>query len=388
MLLVKSEKISLVLFVVLITVMLSGCTLRADKYNKDGLEYFESGDYDTAIECFDKAINRNGKKAEYYVNKCYAQMATEDYSAAADSINSAYTLQPDNKYVLRAEGILNYRTGKYADAISCFDECLSLIGDYVTEFEYDVLKYKADAQISIGYAEDAIEAYSVLIATLDDNKDYYYLRAKAYIMTGNETAAVSDFKAYISCDKEYETYIQSYYELSNAGYTESAADILADALKLSASSASDYKHRGMIYYIFGDYNKAITEFQKVSDDEKSAELCIYEGMAFSALDDEINAADFYMKAVEKGGSDILLFYEIAQCNMNLGNYEDAIYYIKRGIETGNEEYLNKFMYLQIVCYEYAGRYSDAADSVTAYIDTFGSSEEMEHELAFLKSRTE
>lgn len=388
MLYVKINRASFILFAVLMVAMLSGCTSKADKYNEEGLVYYDNGDFDSAIGCFDEAIGRNGKEAEYYINKCFAQMAKEDYSGATDSINSAYTLEPENKYVLRAEGILNYRTGKYEEAIDSFDTCLELVGDYVTEFEYDVLKYKADAEITMGYAEDAISTYSVLVETQEDKKPYYYWRAKSYIMAGNESEAVSDFESYILLDKGYDTYIQAYYELSNAGYTDSATNLLNEALKLSSSTMSDYKYRGMIYYILGDYNKAITEFQKVDDDEKNAELCIYEGMSFAALGDMNNAADFYQKAVEKGGSDTLLFYEIALCNMSFGNYEDAIYYITRGIEIGDEEYLEKLMYLQIVCYEYSGRYGDAVESVAAYIETFGSSEEMEHELAFLKSRTE
>lgn len=388
MLYVKLKRAVFILFAVLMVAIFAGCTSKANKYNEDGLAYFEDSDYDAAIGCFDEAINRNGKEAEYYVNKCFAQMAKEDYSGATDSINSAYTLEPESKYVLRAEGILNYRTGKYDEAIASFNKCLELVGDYVTDFEYDVLKYKADAEITMGYAQAAVDTYSVLVETQEDNKQYYYWRAKSYIMAGDETNAVSDFESYILRDKGYEAYIQAYYELSNAGYTDSANNMLNEALKLSGSTVSDYKYRGMIYYIIGDYNKAITEFQKVDDDEKNAEICIYEGMSFAALGDMNNAADFYQKAVKKGGSDTLLFYEIGLCNMSLGNYEDAVYYITRGIEIGDEEYLEKLMYLQIVCYEYAGRYSDAAESVTAYIETFGSSEEMEHELAFLKSRTE
>ncbi len=388
MLYAKFKKTVLVLLALIMLMTSAGCTSKADEYNEKGLDYYTNRDYDSAIGCFDEAIGRNGKKAEYYVNKCFAQMAKEDYEGAADSINSAYTLDPESKYVLRAEGILHYRTGKYDEAIASFDKCLGLVGDYVTELEYDVIKYKADSQISMGYAEAAADSYSVLIATQENNKPYYYWRAKSYIMAGDEAAAVKDLKDYILCDKNYEAYIQSYYELANAGYTESAVNLLNEALKLSDSSSSDYKYRGMIYYILGDYNKAITEFQKIEDADKSAEICVYEGLAFSALGDTNNAADFYQKAVDMGESDAALFYEIALCNMSIGNYEDAIYYIIRGIEIGSDETLEKLMYLQIICYEYAGKYGEAADSAAAYIEAFGSSEEMEHELAFLRSRSE
>ncbi len=388
MLYVRLKKSAFIIFAVLLVTMFTGCTSRADKYNEEGLGYYENGDLDAAIGCFDEAIRKNGKESAYYVNKCYAQIAKEDYSGAMDSINSAYTLEPESKYVLRAEGILNYRTGKYDEAIANFNKCLELVGDYVTDFEYDVLKYKADAEITMGYAEDAIESYSVLVETQEDNKLYYYWRAKSHIMAADEESAVNDLKNYILRDNNYNTYIQAYYELANAGYTDSGINILNDALKLSDSTAEDCKYRGMIYNILGDYNKAITEFQKVSDDEKNAEICIYEGMSFAAIGDMNNAADFYQKAVERGGSDTFLFYEIGLCNMSLGNYEDAIYYITRGIEVADEEYLEKLMYLQIICYEYSGKYGDALQSLTAYIEAFGSNEELEHELAFLKSRTE
>lgn len=382
------KKLIFILTVLGILAVVSGCGSKADKYNEEGLEYYENGDYDSAVQSFDNAIKSNGKKSEYYVNKCFTLMAKEDYTGAADSINSALSLEPDSRYVLRAQGILYYKMGKYTEAIDSFNKCLDKIGNYVTELEYDVLMYKADSELSADLPEDAVNTYTILIQTQGNDSGFYFWRAKSYIALGDEAGAVNDFEDYISCIGDYESYIQVYYELKNSGYDESAENILNKALNLSDSKVSDYKYRGMIYYILGDYNKAITEYQKIPESDKNSEICIYEGIAFEALGDLDNASDFYETAVEKGGGDSALFYEIAVCNMNLGHYDDAIYYIARGIETGDTEYQEKLMYLEIICYEYLHKYSSAIESVASYIEKFGTSEELEHEMAFLRSRTE
>ena len=384
----RLNRTALILLVIAMLAAVTGCSYKADKHNENGLEYYVKGDYDSAIQCFNDAINKNGKKSEYYVNKCFALMAKEDFTGAADAVNSALALEPESRYVLRAQGILYFKTGKYDEAISCFNKCLDKTGHYVTDLEYDVLMYKADAQMSINALEEAAETYTVLIETQSNDSQFYFWRARAYIALGDEAKAVSDFEDYISCIGNYEAYIQVYYELKSSGYEESAENILNRALKLSDSSVSDYKYRGMIYYIIGDYNKAITEYQKISENEKNSEICIYEGIAFEAIGDLDNASDFYEAAVEKGGGDAALFYEIAVCHMNLEHYDDAIYYITRGIETGDTEYKEKLMYLEIICYEYSNKYGSAVESVNSYIENFGSSEELEHELAFLRTRTE
>lgn len=385
---IRLKKLILVLMAMVMLAAVSGCSYKADKYNDEGLGYYESGDYDSAVQCFDNAINSYGKKSEYYVNKSFALMAKEDYTGAADAINGALSLEPDSRYVLRAQGILYYKTGKYTEAIDSFKSCLDKVGNHVTDLEYDVLMYKADAELSAGLPADAVNTYSILIETKGNDSGFYFWRAKSYIALGDEDGALSDFEDYIACLGDYESYIQVYYELKNSGYEESAADILGRALKLSGNSSSDYKYRGIIYYILGDYNKAITEYQKIPEGDKNSEICIYEGIAFEALGDLDNASEFYTAAVEKGGGDAALFYEIAVCNMNLGHYDDAIYYINRGIETGDAEYQEKLMYLEIICYEYSHKYGSAAESVVSYIEKFGTSEELEHELAFLRSRTE
>ena len=381
-------KMIIILAAVIAVFAFSGCSSKANDYNNKGLKYYENGDYDSAINSFDKAIEQNGKEASYYINKSYVFMAKGDYAAASDCINSAVTLDSESKNILRAQGILYFRTADYMNAIEYFNKCLDKIGNHVTEFDYDVLMYKAEAEYNAGLAAEAVKTYSILIETQDENKEFYYWRAMSYLQTGEEESALDDFKNYISRIGTYEAYIQVYQDLKNAGYSDSASQVIDKALSLSDKTSADLKYRGIIYYILGDYNKSITEHQKIDEKDKNSEICIYEGMAFEALGDLANTSDFYEKAVEKGGSSPELFYEIAVCNMTLEHYDDAIYYISRGIEINDEKSLESLMYLQIVCNEKAHNYSAAIEAVNAYIDKFGTSDDLEHELAFLKTRTE
>ena len=210
----------------------------------------------------------------------------------------------------------------------------------------------------------------------------------AHIRNQDEASAVEDFRNYIYADGGYEAYLYAYNELENSGYPDSARALAAEALSIAGDNASELKYRGIIYYILGDYNNSVTEFQKIEEDEKNAEICIYEGMAFEAMGDLNNASDFYEQAVKKGGSDAVLFYDIALCNMNLGHYDEASYYTERGIQICGEDMKEKMMLLDIICKEYAHKYADAIESVNKYIEMFGSSDDLEHELAFLRTRTE
>jgi tetratricopeptide (TPR) repeat protein len=68
-----------------------------------GIAYYELGNYDKAIESFDKAIivYPHFADAKYYNGKCYAQLKQEQsskaaFAAADEDFANGYTINEDN----------------------------------------------------------------------------------------------------------------------------------------------------------------------------------------------------------------------------------------------------------------------------------------------------
>mgnify|MGYP004468317563 FL=1 len=76
--------------------------------------------------------------------------------------------QGEDKYALREQGIELYNSGNYAAAIEAFDKALDASDGQVSEFQYDILKYRGECEIRTGDYTAAKESYTALYELCDD----------------------------------------------------------------------------------------------------------------------------------------------------------------------------------------------------------------------------
>ena len=62
----------------------------------------------------------------------------------------------------KRQGIAYLEAGDYEAAIGAFNTALAHTDAKVTTVEYDVLKYRAEAEVLSGKYEDALETYTIL----------------------------------------------------------------------------------------------------------------------------------------------------------------------------------------------------------------------------------
>ncbi len=72
--------------------------------------------------------------------------------------------------------------------------------------------------------------------------------------------------------------------------------------------------------------------------------------------------------------------------MEQGNYEEALGFSGQGQALSDDKARKELMFNEAVCYEYLGQYEKALSLFRAYIETYGSDERAEHEIAFLVTR--
>ena len=73
------------------------------------------------------------------------------------------------------------------------------------------------------------------------------------------------------------------------------------------------------------------------------------------------------------------------------NYVDSIQAIadaQAGLALNDGNVNGRLAYAEAVCYEYLGDFQTALQKFTAYRDTYGSSEAVEHEISFLQTRVQ
>lgn len=183
-----------------ITPLLNEPNLTADDYFNQGLDAFNTGDYQQAIEAYTNALRLDPNDAASYNNRGTTyfrlgqyEQAREDY-AAAITVNDEYALAYYNR------GNVNYVLSNDEDAISDLTRSIELDGT------------NAEAYYVRGLAYAAIEDYNS--ALLDYNKalelNYefkervYNARASLYYYgRDNATAAIGDYQSAIKANPDY-----------------------------------------------------------------------------------------------------------------------------------------------------------------------------------------
>lgn len=233
---------------------------------------------------------------------------------------------------LRDFAISLMNDGAYGAAVAKFDEALSMNDGRVGEIEIDILKYRAQAEMLMGDYEAAEYTYTLLEREDAKRTQYTNLRIICMARAGNDLTRAVELYEKAEKDDPYGT-----------GHME-ALCVLGEAL--SGSELESQRAKGKEFY------KAALEDEK----RRSGELYDRLGM--------------------------MLFEE--------GDIDGALEQFKAGCEliASDEKYSDEkagrsMMFNTAVCMEYQSKWEEALELFREYEETYGSSQESSHEIAFL-----
>ena len=230
------------------------------------------------------------------------------------------------KYDLRENGILRMNAGNYPAAVQLFDEALKKSDGKVGDFEIDVLKYRAEAEYRMGDYSAAAETYDTLWqADGDKEKTEYLSRCCAMLVLAGQLDEAKE---------QYQT-------LYSAG----------------------------------------------QPDEDTVDLLLALGSALREADRASDAAELFQQAVDDGVQNGELYNQLALNELEFEEYDQAMAFIEKGLAVGDGA-REKLLFNQAVVYEKKLDFAGALRTLQAYAAEFGSSEEVEKEIAFLKTRSD
>ncbi len=129
-------------------------------------------------------------------------------------------------------------------------------------------------------------------------QNHYYLRGCAYLVNGNRTAALEDFKQVVK-DKNasYDMYLNIYTALSQYGYEED--------------------------YYMKDYSNATTNLLSAKDANIS-EALLYLGKVYSATGDDTQASLMFQQYIEANPTNGDVYNQLGLIKLEQGSYEEVI----------------------------------------------------------------
>ena len=364
------------------------------RHDNKGMNAYESGDYDTAVNEFKEAISYDGSNADYYIHLGMAYVEQKSYDEALGYFNQAEGCaeNDDQKALLnRGRGIACLYQGDYQTAIKWFGDALN-ISSQSNDIRIDTLYYKAEAEQKSGDYQAAVQSYGQVI-DLKDDAGTRMLRGMAYMQLQDYASAEKDLYAAIKQSrKSYAVYRTLYSALEAQGKDDEAKQVLNDALQLSGSSSEDYYNRGMIYVDLQDYTNAADMLNKSYDKGYKAAL-LGLGEASYTQQDYDTALTYYGKyfdEVDISSVDASLaakaYNQYAAVLLAKGEYEKAAQACESGLTYNDRESDAALSFNLIVSYEHLEQWEDAYNTAKTYVSKYPEDTKGQKEYQFLESR--
>ena len=364
------------------------------RHDNKGMNAYESGDYDTAVNEFKEAISYDGSNADYYIHLGMAYVEQKSYDEALGYFNQAEGCaeNDDQKALLnRGRGIACLYQGDYQTAIKWFGDALN-ISSQSNDIRIDTLYYKAEAEQKSGDYQAAVQSYGQII-DLKDDAGTRMLRGMAYMQLQDYASAEKDLYAAIKQSrKSYAVYRTLYSALEAQGKDDEAKQVLNDALQLSGSSSEDYYNRGMIYVDLQDYTNAADMLNKSYDKGYKAALLGLGEVSYTQQDYDtaLTYYEKYFDEVDISSVDASLaakaYNQYAAVLLAKGEYEKAAQACESGLTYNDRESDAALSFNLIVSYEHLERWEDAYNTAKTYVSKYPEDTKGQKEYQFLESR--
>lgn len=198
-------------------------------------------------------------------------------------------------------------------------------------------------------------------------------------------AAVIGVRVHLK-NKKIEEYSAAGIAAMEDGENEDAVTYFDQALELTGSrlgkSGMDIlERRAEALYEIEEYEQALESWQRLIEADPDNEE--YKENAVLCM---LETGD-YEEALKLGVLQSRIYNKMALEKLAISDYEGALSVIQQGMAVDDGSAAADLAYNQAVAYEYRGEYEKALELFEEYIARFGSDENVEKEITFLKSRT-
>lgn len=320
-------------------------------YTKQGMEALEALEYNEALRCF-----KNGQEQE-----------------------------EDERLLYRGMGLAYIGLTQYGDAVTYLEAALHAGSGWVEDLDFDINYYLALAYYKNGQVQEAVNAYSAILALRPREKDAYYLRGCVKLSQDDFEGAQADFDAAVALDsRNYDQMIRIYMALEEYGYKDAGLTYLQNALTENEKSISDYD-MGRICYYMGDYENARNRLTNLKT-ETDYGAALYLGRTYEALGDYNYASGIYAAYTENDQTRAEIYNQLGLCRMKMGEYEPALTAFQAAMNIEDNGMMQTLKFNEIVAYEYMRDYKTAAALMNSYLKSYPDDRTAQREYEFLQTR--
>lgn len=172
--------------------------MNLDNLNKNGLDCIEKGEFEEAINYFDKALEKEPKNVEIINNKGYALKEAGHYEEALQHFEIALSIDPSYKIAMFNIANIYDKLGGYDKAIEFYNE---IIKDEPKHKE--ALFNKANTLAKAGKYEQAVSMYNKLIKNDPKHKEALNNKGNTLMKLKKYDEAIIQYDQAIAIEPKY-----------------------------------------------------------------------------------------------------------------------------------------------------------------------------------------
>jgi tetratricopeptide (TPR) repeat protein len=260
-----------------------------------GITFTEKGNFDKALEDYNKAIDLDPNFAQAYYNRGLQFQDKEDFDKAIQDYTKAISVDQKYKEAYYNRGNAFMKEGDSNKAIQDYSKAISIDTKYA-----DAYYNRGSAYEGKGDIDKAVEDYSKAINSNSKLIDAYLARGNLFHARGESDKAIQDYTKAIFADPKF---AKAYYNRGslyfNKGDIDKAIIDYTEAINLDQQYTTAYYNRGRALASKGIFDKALSDFSHaIAIDSKVADFYFYRATVYFFKGDKKNALKDSKKAIE------------------------------------------------------------------------------------------
>jgi WD40 repeat protein/tetratricopeptide (TPR) repeat protein len=285
-----------------------------------GSKYFDAGEFDQAIACYNEVIRLDPRNAAAYNNRGVAYDVKDDEERALADLSEAIRLDPKRAPAYCSRAQVHIRRGDHNRALADASEAVRLAPRFAAVYHFRSRIYS-----HLGKTDEAFADLSEALRLDRRDPNAYASRAEAYAQKGDFERAIADATEAIRLRPTFSpAFDQRGRAYAEKGDFEKALADHNEAIRL-LPNVPGYNNRGLTYLDQGDFDKAIADFNEAirrGPQNPAPYQC--RGFAWMEKGDYDRAIADMSKSAELRPDNGQVWHLLAQARWDAGRHDDYL----------------------------------------------------------------
>ncbi|MEH2375996.1 tetratricopeptide repeat protein [Nostoc sp.] len=290
-------------------------------YNKRGDAYYRLGDYEQAQADSSQALLLNPQDTNAYFDRGFAFSELHKYKEAIADYNQAIKLNPKSAYAYYGRGLALTQLKDNKGAIRDFSKAIALKPRYTEAYlQRGILRRRLKQRLA------AIQDFDTVIKINPSDAKAYYQRGLTKSINKQKYVALQDYTEAININPKYiEAYLNRGDLYSDLGDNLEATENYNTILKIDPKFIPAYIHRAIHRFSFGNYQGAIEDYTTALKlDPNNITAYNNRGNAYLEVGNKKAANQDYSRAIAINPNNALAYYNRGVIRTKQKNKQGAI----------------------------------------------------------------